>query len=196
MYAGMAGMEMLCSIGLAGVAGQISKLAGALLEGAWALGIKTKTPANSMGPLVVLQSTDADALVARLAQAGLVCSSGTTGCASLSTCTTRWRTYRKCYGSWRGTLGCWCASPKRLGWQARERRAAAIDHAPLDDDCHGRRCRSFGSWRGRRFAARVPDGYRCGTRGAEAPCNAVVNKSGPRPALSRRVECLLPGKTL
>jgi selenocysteine lyase/cysteine desulfurase len=46
----------------------------AYLQGARNLGIKSKTPLNSDGPLVVLQMKDADAVVRKLAADGIIVS--------------------------------------------------------------------------------------------------------------------------
>ena len=45
-----------------------------LLQGASELGIRSKTPADSVGPLVVLQAKDSDALVKIFAESGIVVS--------------------------------------------------------------------------------------------------------------------------
>jgi selenocysteine lyase/cysteine desulfurase len=63
------------AIGLDNVSSQIHELAGALLNGARQLGLCAKTPASSVGPLVVLQCRDAAGLVEKLAASGIVCSS-------------------------------------------------------------------------------------------------------------------------
>jgi selenocysteine lyase/cysteine desulfurase len=47
----------------------------ALLNGSQQLGLRAKVPAESVGPLVVLQCIDAAALVEKLAASGIVCSS-------------------------------------------------------------------------------------------------------------------------
>ena len=75
VYAAMRGIELLQEIGLDNVAAHIADLGQTLLRGARRLGVKAKTPANSVGPLIVLQSKDAAALVAKLAAEGIVCSS-------------------------------------------------------------------------------------------------------------------------
>jgi selenocysteine lyase/cysteine desulfurase len=53
----------------------VQHLTRALLEGAAGLGIQTKTPPESCGPLVVLRSRDADDLVSKLAARDIVVSS-------------------------------------------------------------------------------------------------------------------------
>lgn len=75
VYAAMRGMELLQQIGLQNVAAQIAKLVSALLDGARRLGIRAKTPPDSVGPLVVLQCKDAAALVRKLGENGIVVSS-------------------------------------------------------------------------------------------------------------------------
>lgn len=75
VYMALAGLRLLREIGLANVAEQVRRLTGALLDGARAMGIRIKTPADSVGPLVVLQARDAAALVQLLAKDGIVCSS-------------------------------------------------------------------------------------------------------------------------
>ncbi|MGH9498031.1 MAG: aminotransferase class V-fold PLP-dependent enzyme [Terriglobales bacterium] len=75
VYGAMAGIELLQEIGLDNVAAHITDLAQTLLRGARRLGVKAKTPGDSVGPLIVLQSKDAAALVAKLAAEGIVCSS-------------------------------------------------------------------------------------------------------------------------
>ena len=68
IYAAMAGMGILEEIGLTQVAPQIRKLAQMLIEGARELGIHVKTPTDSAGPLVVLQSKNVEAVLARLGE--------------------------------------------------------------------------------------------------------------------------------
>lgn len=75
IYAAMRGIRLLEEIGLENVAGQIAKLARALMDGAEELGLRAKTPADSVGPLVVLQCANAVALVEKLAANNVVCSS-------------------------------------------------------------------------------------------------------------------------
>ena len=57
------------------IAEHVESLAASLLTGVRELGIETKTPADSVGPLVVLRAEDADALVQKLANNGMVVSS-------------------------------------------------------------------------------------------------------------------------
>jgi selenocysteine lyase/cysteine desulfurase len=74
LYAASAGMALLTEIGLENVAAQIAKLTQALLEGARDLGMQPKTPADSVGPLVVLKCNDVEAVLARLAERDIVAS--------------------------------------------------------------------------------------------------------------------------
>jgi selenocysteine lyase/cysteine desulfurase len=75
IYAAMKGIELLREIGLDNVAAHIATLVRALLNGSQQLGLRAKVPAESVGPLVVLQCNDAAALVEKLAASGIVCSS-------------------------------------------------------------------------------------------------------------------------
>ncbi len=75
IYGATAGIELLQSIGMENVAAQVRKLVSALLEGAAALGLRAKTPADSVGPLVVLQTKEANVLVQALAEKNFVVSS-------------------------------------------------------------------------------------------------------------------------
>lgn len=74
LYAASAGMNLLKEIGLENVAAQIKRLAQALIAGAHDLGIHVKTPESSVGPLVVLQCRDVDAVIAKLAAQNIVVS--------------------------------------------------------------------------------------------------------------------------
>ena len=75
VYAAMRGLELLQEIGLANVAAQIATLVRALMRGAEELGVRMKTPPDSVGPLVVLKCRDAATLVQKLAANRVVCSS-------------------------------------------------------------------------------------------------------------------------
>lgn len=75
IYGGVAGVKLLQQFGLQNVADQILFLTKALIRGASELGIQIKTPLNSVGPLVVLQSKDADGMVRLFARDGVICSS-------------------------------------------------------------------------------------------------------------------------
>jgi selenocysteine lyase/cysteine desulfurase len=57
------------------VAGQVGQLTTKLLHGAAEQGIQTKTPADSVGPLVVLKARDPEALVKKLEESRIVVSS-------------------------------------------------------------------------------------------------------------------------
>lgn len=74
IYGASAGVELLQEIGFQKVAGHIKTLTALLLEGARSLRIQTKTPPDSVGPLVVLRAKDADALVQKFAQQDVVLS--------------------------------------------------------------------------------------------------------------------------
>jgi selenocysteine lyase/cysteine desulfurase len=74
VYAAVPGFALLRDIGLENVAGHIKKLAQSLLSCAHDLGIRAKTPAQSAGPLVVLQCKDANLMVQKLAESDIVAS--------------------------------------------------------------------------------------------------------------------------
>ena len=74
LYAAVPGFELLREIGMENVAEHVKKLAQALLRRAGELGIRAKTPVDSAGPLVVLQSKDATLLVQKLAENNIVAS--------------------------------------------------------------------------------------------------------------------------
>ncbi len=73
-YGAMPGFRLLQKIGMSEVADHIKRLTQELLRSADEMGIVTKTPANSAGPLVVLQSSDSTLLVQKLAESGIVAS--------------------------------------------------------------------------------------------------------------------------
>ena len=75
IYASVRGLELLRGIGMENVAGQVGQLTTKLLQGAAELGIQTKTPADSVGPLVVLKARDPEALLKKLGESGIVVSS-------------------------------------------------------------------------------------------------------------------------
>jgi selenocysteine lyase/cysteine desulfurase len=75
IYGASEGVRLLAEIGMQTVAMQVATLTRALLDGAGELGIRTKTPSNSAGPLVVLQSKEADKLVQKFAARNVVVSS-------------------------------------------------------------------------------------------------------------------------
>jgi cysteine desulfurase / selenocysteine lyase len=65
---------LLQEIGMANVADHVSGLTQELLRSVAALDIRVKTPADSAGPLVVLQANDSTLLVKKLAGNGIVAS--------------------------------------------------------------------------------------------------------------------------
>jgi len=75
IYGACEGVRLLQEIGMPRVADQVKTLTKALLDGARELSIRAKTPPDSVGPLVVLQCNDADALVQKFAAEGVVLSS-------------------------------------------------------------------------------------------------------------------------
>lgn len=74
VYAAVPGFELLREIGMGNVADHIKKLTQSLLSHALDLGVRSKTPADTAGPLVVLQSKDSIALVQELARNGIIAS--------------------------------------------------------------------------------------------------------------------------
>jgi selenocysteine lyase/cysteine desulfurase len=74
VYGASEGVKLLQDIGPHNVASQVGTLTKALLQGVGELGIRSKTPADSVGPLVVLQAKDSDALVKIFAESGIVVS--------------------------------------------------------------------------------------------------------------------------
>jgi selenocysteine lyase/cysteine desulfurase len=74
IYLARPALDLLSTIGLANVAAQIERLTQAFLAGAARLGIAAKTPATSVGPLVVLRSHDPAAALAGLTARGIVVS--------------------------------------------------------------------------------------------------------------------------
>lgn len=78
VYAAAPGIELLRSTGMAQIAGHISELTGRFLSSIAGMQITTKTPPDSVGPLIVLQAEsedDANAMVAVLARQNIVASS-------------------------------------------------------------------------------------------------------------------------
>jgi selenocysteine lyase/cysteine desulfurase len=78
VYAAAPGIELLRSTGMAHIAGHISELTGMFLNSLAGMQIQAKTPADSVGPLVVLQADSEDsanAMVAALAKQNIVASS-------------------------------------------------------------------------------------------------------------------------
>jgi selenocysteine lyase/cysteine desulfurase len=74
VYAAVPGFELLREIGMENVAGHIKRLTQALLSDARDLGVRSKTPADSVGPLVVLQCKDSTVLVQKLAENDIIAS--------------------------------------------------------------------------------------------------------------------------
>jgi selenocysteine lyase/cysteine desulfurase len=74
VYAALPGFQLLQEIGMENVAAHIRKLTQSLLSCAQDLGIHPKTPADSAGPLVVLQCKDSTLLVQKLAANDIVAS--------------------------------------------------------------------------------------------------------------------------
>jgi selenocysteine lyase/cysteine desulfurase len=74
VYGAVPGFRMLQEIGMERVASHVEKLAQALMNRTRELGVLTKTPAESAGPLVVLQCCDSARLLQVLAQNGIVAS--------------------------------------------------------------------------------------------------------------------------
>ncbi len=75
VYAAVPGFQLLREIGMENVANHVKRLAQSLLRCAQDLGIRAKTPADSAGPLVVLQSKDSTLLVQKLAESDIIASS-------------------------------------------------------------------------------------------------------------------------
>jgi selenocysteine lyase/cysteine desulfurase len=74
VYAAMPGIQLLSEIGMENVEAHIRELAQALLARVRDLGVCAKTPVGSAGPLVVLQSTDSNLLLQKLAERDIVAS--------------------------------------------------------------------------------------------------------------------------
>ena len=74
VYGAVPGFQMLREIGMESVASHIRALTQSLLNYTHDLGMVAKTPADSAGPLVVLQSKDSTLLVQKLAESGIVAS--------------------------------------------------------------------------------------------------------------------------
>jgi selenocysteine lyase/cysteine desulfurase len=74
VYAAVPGIRLLQDIGMKDIAGHIQGLTQSLLNIARGMGIRCKTPADSMGPLVVLESKDSTAMVNKLGERGIVAS--------------------------------------------------------------------------------------------------------------------------
>jgi selenocysteine lyase/cysteine desulfurase len=74
VYAAVPGFLLLKTVGMENVSEHIKKLTQSLLSSARDLGIRVKTPADSAGPLVVLQSKDSNLLVQKLGESNIVAS--------------------------------------------------------------------------------------------------------------------------
>ena len=74
VYAVRAALGLLSEVGFENIAQHVASLAQALMEGARKLEIKIKTPADTRGPLVVLQMKDVEKVVAILAKQNIVAS--------------------------------------------------------------------------------------------------------------------------
>ena len=72
VYMARAALDLLTGIGMDNVASQIERLARAFLTGARDLKIHSKTPASSVGPLVVLRSNNPSAALAKLTERGVI----------------------------------------------------------------------------------------------------------------------------
>jgi selenocysteine lyase/cysteine desulfurase len=74
VYGAVPGFQLLQKTGLDKLAGHIRSLTQQLLRSTSEMGILAKTPADSAGPLVVLQSRDSTLIVSKLAESGIVAS--------------------------------------------------------------------------------------------------------------------------
>ncbi|MBV8052370.1 MAG: aminotransferase class V-fold PLP-dependent enzyme [Acidobacteriaceae bacterium] len=74
VYAVPAALQLMGAVGFEKISEHIARLTRALMAGAHDLKIRIKTPADSVGPLVVLQMKDADAMVKKLAERDVVAS--------------------------------------------------------------------------------------------------------------------------
>jgi len=74
IYGAVPGFQLLEKIGMENVASHIATLTKSVMGFAREHDIRVKTPADSVGPLVVLQSTDSNALVRRLAEKDIIVS--------------------------------------------------------------------------------------------------------------------------
>ena len=75
VYGAMPGFQLLQEIGMASVAEHVKNLTQKLLSYTRDLGILAKTPDDSVGPLVVLQSKGSALMVQKLAESGIIASS-------------------------------------------------------------------------------------------------------------------------
>jgi selenocysteine lyase/cysteine desulfurase len=74
IYLARPAIDLLSGIGMDNVAAQIERLTAAFLKGVRELRIDSKTPSSSVGPLVVLRSKDAAAVLAKLTARGIAVS--------------------------------------------------------------------------------------------------------------------------
>ena len=74
IYVARPALELLAGAGMENVAAQIERLTRTFLQGVRDLRIESKTPSSSVGPLVVLRSVDAAAMLASLTARGIVVS--------------------------------------------------------------------------------------------------------------------------
>jgi selenocysteine lyase/cysteine desulfurase len=74
IYLARPALDLLTRVGLDNVAAQIERLTRTFLRGAADLGIASKTPASSVGPLVVLRARDPSAALAKLNARAIVAS--------------------------------------------------------------------------------------------------------------------------
>ena len=74
IYLTQPALDLLAGIGMDHVAAQIERLTRAFLKGVGDLCIHSKTPATSVGPLVVLRAKDAAAMLAKLTARGIAAS--------------------------------------------------------------------------------------------------------------------------
>jgi selenocysteine lyase/cysteine desulfurase len=74
IYAALPALGLLQETGLENIRDHIAGLARKMIDGALGLGIRVKTPPESVGPLIVLQCKDALAVVEALAQKDIVTS--------------------------------------------------------------------------------------------------------------------------
>ena len=74
IYMARPALDLLTGFGMENVASQIELLTKAFLEGVADLGIESKTPQSSVGPLVVLRSVDAGRMLETLAARGIAAS--------------------------------------------------------------------------------------------------------------------------
>jgi selenocysteine lyase/cysteine desulfurase len=74
IYAALPALDLLRDIGLKTIAAHIAALTRALIDGTGRLGIKVKTPPDSVGPLVVLRSKDSARVVEELSKKDIIVS--------------------------------------------------------------------------------------------------------------------------